>query len=126
MTMHPNELEYFDRKFESLDSKIDGTKEEVQIVRTELGDRLQKHKNELIDKIEGCRTEIREQSAQSSARYASIDKDLSLHTQAVCPDVEKHEKSYHNIAKIVGILVGIMTVASMGAAALIWFIGKAH
>jgi hypothetical protein len=126
MTMHPQELVYFDKKFEALESKIEGAKEEVQVVRTELGDRLQKHKNELIDKIEGCRAEIREQSAQSSARYASIDKDLSLHTQAVCPDVEKHEKGYHNVAKIVGILAGVMTAASIGAAALVWLIQKVH
>jgi len=126
MTMNPQEFGYFDKKFEALDSKIDGAKEEVQIIRTELGDRLQKHKNELIDKIEGIRTEVRDQAVQSSARWASMDKELTVHEQARCPDVVEHEKGYHNIAKIVGIVVGIATFASIVASALIWLIQKVN
>jgi hypothetical protein len=126
MTMNPQEFGYFDKKFEALDSKLEGAKEDVQVIRTELGDRLQKHKNELIDKMEGIRSEVREQSVQSNARWNAVDKELAIHEQAKCPDVVEHEKGYHNIAKIVGIVVGIATFASIVASALIWLIQKVN
>lgn len=124
--MNPQEFGYFDKKFEALDSKLEGAKEDVQVIRTELGDRLQKHKNELIDKMEGIRSEVREQSVQSNARWNAVDKELAIHEQAKCPDVVEHEKGYHNIAKIVGIVVGIATFASIVASALIWLIQKVN
>jgi predicted nucleic acid-binding Zn-ribbon protein len=124
--MNPQEFGYFDKKFEALDSKLEGAKEDVQVIRTELGDRLQKHKNELIDKMEGIRSEVREQSVQSNARWNAVDKELAIHEQTKCPDVVEHEKGYHNIAKIVGIVVGIATFASIVASALIWLIQKVN
>lgn len=122
--MDPKEIEYFDRKLDSLHSKIDACKEEVQVVRDEVGERLQRHKGELMDRIESVRSEVRKQSEQSAARWAVIDKDLAVHKQETCKDVVEHVKESHNIAKLVGILVGIMTSASIGAAFLVWLIGR--
>jgi hypothetical protein len=122
--MDPVELEYFEKRFNTLGSKIEGAKEEVQTVKVDLVDRLGKHKNELIDKIEVVRSEVRDHSVESNARWAAMDKELAVHKTEPCPDVKEHEKNKHNIAKIVGILVGVMTVASIVATGLVWLIGR--
>jgi hypothetical protein len=120
----PVELEYFEKRFNTLGSKIEGAKEEVQSVKTDLVDRLGKHKNELIDRIDVVRSEVRQNSVESNSRWAAMHEELSIHKTAACPDVKEHERNSHNFPKIVGILLGVMTIASILATGLVWLIGK--
>lgn len=109
--MDTEELKYFDGKFSAVYAKIEATKTEMQGACTQLG-----------HGIEGVRSEVRDQAVKSASRWAAIDKELALHEGAPCRDVERHENTYHSLPKIIGIIAGIMTVASIGAAGIIWLV----
>lgn len=123
--MDNKDLEYFDRNFKALDLKIESAKEEVQVVRADLSSQQQKHKAELASRIDGVRNDLTVQATESGKRWASVDKEMELHRQAVCPNMKSHLKEKHNVAKVLGLLVALMTIASIGAAGLVWLIQHA-
>jgi chromosome segregation ATPase len=119
--MEKEDLEYFDKRFDALHGKIEGTQEEVQIVKEHLGERLRSHKDELSRKIEGVRQELQDKSKESQSQLAAINTRMEVHKkehELPCEDVQAHEEARHNIGKIITLLVGLTTIATFASIAL--------